>query len=103
MWGAFLAAVAFGRGAYFAKAASYSYSKFARPRSGSQDKRLILAHVVVRDVDKGKPNQLAPPYRNESRPQDGLVSALVDNVVNPSMYVTFRTSRSYPAYVVTCK
>eukprot|EP00117_Sycon_ciliatum_P038099 scpid28455/ scgid28373/ Poly [ADP-ribose] polymerase 14; Collaborator of STAT6 len=95
-------ATAYGKGNYFASAASYSTGgSYAKPVPGTKTARVILAHVAVLDIAKGASDLLAPPYRDPTATEKGKVSVLVDKLENPTMYITFSDGQAYPAYLLT--
>lgn len=95
-------ATAYGHGTYFAVNASYSaqptYSKPAA--DGSQ--LMFVARVLTGIYTQGQSNMKVPPPRSDQRPHD-LYDSVVDNIVNPSMYVVFHDNQAYPDYLITFK
>eukprot|EP00117_Sycon_ciliatum_P000468 scpid8947/ scgid6517/ Poly [ADP-ribose] polymerase 14; B aggressive lymphoma protein 2 len=90
----------YGRGNYFARDACYSVD-YADPPSGTSGTcRMILAHVAVLDMVVGNKKLLVPPWREDGNHEKGKVSVSVDNVSNPSIFVTYMDGQAYPAYLV---
>jgi hypothetical protein len=98
----FFTAVKFGKGIYFAKQAWYSarYIYSVPDRKGLQ--YMYIARVLVGKYTKGKEGLIIPPPIDENN-QIVRYDSVVDNVINPLMFVIFYDYRSYPEYLVTFK
>ena len=86
----------YGKGAYFARDASYSSSTtYSRPNAQGVQ-HMFLARVVIGEYCRGVRDALAPPAR------DGAVlfDSTVNDVRNPTIFVTYRDSQAYPDYLV---
>jgi poly [ADP-ribose] polymerase 10/14/15 len=57
---------------------------------------MILACVAIGVYTKGKANMLTPPVRTG----DQLYDSTVDDVEDPTMFVTFKDSHACPKYVI---
>jgi poly [ADP-ribose] polymerase 10/14/15 len=94
-------AVAYGKGVYFARDASYSsHTAYSEPdKNGIQ--RMFMCRVSVGDWCRGTNEQLTP----DPKPHNGfeLFDSTVDNVTNPSIFVVYHDSQSYPEYLVSFK
>ena len=92
-------AVAYGRGVYFARDASYSsHPAYSNPdEDGIQ--RIFLCRVAVGDWCKGRKGQLTPDPKPHSTLE--LFDSTVDNVSNPSIFVVYHDAQAYPEYVVS--
>ena len=95
------AAVKYGKGMYFARDAAYSRRYATEQNQGASAFHMIMAYVAIRDVRVGTKGMIAPPDRDQNRPEEGLVSATVDSLADPSIFVTYTAPRAYPAYVLT--
>ena len=85
-----------GKGSYFARDASYSSSiEYSRPNTDGVQ-HMFLCQVVVGEYCRGKGGLLAPPPRNG----DILYDATVDDVRDPSIFVTYNDAQAYPEYLV---
>ena len=84
----------FGKGVYFARDASYStYPLYCEPDAkGSQT--VFLVRVVTGEFCKGVKNALTPDLRNAAKNQ--LYDSTVDNVRDPSIFVTYHDAQAYP-------
>ena len=49
---------------------------------------------------EGSANLVRPPPKDPSKPNDDLYDSCVDNVCNPSIFVTFDRYQSYPEYLI---
>ena len=87
----------FGKGVYFARDASYStYPLYCEPDAkGSQT--VFLVRVVTGEFCKGIKNALTPDLRNAAKNQ--LYDSTVDNVRDPSIFVTYHDAQAYPEYM----
>ncbi|KAL9963046.1 hypothetical protein ACROYT_G032209 [Oculina patagonica] len=89
--------VAYGRGVYFARNASYSVRYAA---GGSGGRHMYLARVLVGQYCVGNSSMIVPPPKNPSRAEI-LYESVVDNQGSPSIYVVFFDSQCYPEYLIT--
>jgi len=87
-----------GKGVYFARDASYSSSHaYAAPdESGIQ--RMFLCRVVVGKCCVGVKDALAPGMQDAGKHL--LYDTTVDNVRDPSIYVTYHDAQAYPEYLI---
>ena len=94
-------AVAYGKGVYFARDASYSsHTAYSEPDKNSIQ-RMFLCRVSVGDWCKGTNEQLTP----DPKPHNSfeLFDSTVDNVTNPSIFVVYHDAQAYPEYLVSFK
>jgi poly [ADP-ribose] polymerase 7/11/12/13 len=61
---------------------------------------VCVRQVVVGDYARGKSGLTRPPPKDRRRPYDDLYDSCVDNVKNPSIFVTFDLCQSYPEYII---
>lgn len=89
----------YGKGVYFARDASYSSStSYSQPdENGIQ--RMLLCRVVVGEYCKGIKDAIAPDVKSGLT----LYDTTVDNVADPSIYVTYHDAQAYPEYIVHFK
>ena len=90
--------VAFGRGVYFARDAKYSLG-YAQARVGRR-RYMYLSRVLVGQYCVGNTLMIVPPPKNQSRPEI-LYESVVDNQVDPSIFVVFFDNQCYPEYLIT--
>ena len=91
-------ATAFGKGAYFASAASYSNSYTDRGnRAGLQ--HMFLATVLVGRYTQGVADMQRPPPLGAKKHGE-LYDCVVNNVAQPSIYVIFDNCHSYPNHLI---
>ena len=88
----------FGRGTYFARDASYSLN-YARAGDGGR-RYMYLARVLVGQYCVGNSVMKVPPEKHPSRPEI-LYESVVDNLVNPCIFVVFYDNQCYPEYLIT--
>ena len=93
-------ATAYGKGAYFARDASYSNSYASADAKGYR--RMYLARVLTGEYTVGNSSMIVPPAKNSTDPTI-LFDATVNNQSNPSIYVVYKDPQSYPAYLLTYK
>ena len=91
--------VAFGRGVYFARDASYSVGYAV---GGAGSRYMYLARVLVGQCCVGNSAMIVPPPKNPSSPEI-LYESVVDNTGNPTIFVVFYDSQCYPEYLITFK
>ena len=89
----------YGKGVYFARDASYSSSPQYSVPNALGVQHMFLCRVVVGEYCKGVKDALTPAPRNGSQ----LFDTTVDNMANPSIYVTFNDAQAYPEYLVRFK
>jgi len=88
-----------GSGAYFAVDAKTSLGYCTPGKSGSNLK-MLLVNVVVGKFTQGAKGMKRPPAIPNS---NKLYDSVVDNVKNPTMFVTFDRYAQYPRWVVEFK
>jgi hypothetical protein len=88
----------YGNGTYFARDASYSNAGYANVLATGQ-KQLIVAEVLVGKWTKGRQGMNTYPLLPGELYKK--FNSLVDNVVNPSIFVVQHSNEAYPAYLLT--
>ena len=91
-------ATVFGDGSYFALNASYSHSYATRDNDSSQF--MFLAKVLVGSYTNGDSRYRRPPSKQPSNPASDRYDSCVDNILNPTIFVTFDIDQCYPEYVI---
>jgi len=87
---------AYGKGVYFASAASYSQSDSYSKPDAKQHKYLLFCRVLTGDFAAGSSSMVAPPER-----KDGLqYHSVVDSMQKPSIFVIFKDHQAFPEYLV---
>ena len=89
-------ATAFGKGVYFARDASYSAQAQYSQANQQGVQHMFLCRVVVGDYCVGSSGALTAPVRTGNI----LYDSTVDNVGNPSIFVTYHDAQAYPEYLV---
>jgi len=89
-------ATMYGKGVYFARDASYSASTAYSAPDGKGVQRMFLCRVVVGEYCRGVKDGIAPDVRSGHV----LYDTTVDNVKDPSIYVTYHDAQAYPEYLV---
>jgi len=86
----------FGKGVYFARDASYSTNKtYAVPdQNGVQ--HMFYVRVTVGEYCKGVKDALTPDVREGLN----LYDTTVNNVADPSIFVTYHDAQAYPEYLI---
>ncbi|XP_072049066.1 protein mono-ADP-ribosyltransferase PARP14-like [Amphiura filiformis] len=82
--------IAYGRGTYFAREATYS-ARFG-PRDQHGNRYMYRCKVLTGDFTKGEESMIVPPPNNDS---------VVDNPQNPGIFVVFYDAQAYPEYLIT--
>lgn len=62
---------------------------------------MYIAKVLVGDYTCGKSGMKAPPSKNDPENRGLLYDSVVDNTINPTMYVIFQDNQYYPEYLLT--
>ena len=81
---------------YFARDASYSVNYAG---VGVGPRYMYLARVLVGQYCQGNSVMKAPPPKDPSR-LEILYESVVDNTVNPSIFVVFSDPQCYPEYLI---
>lgn len=98
----FLTATAFGNGTYFALNASYSAQDTYSVPDANGKKHVYLARVLTGEYCTGKAGLKTPPPKSTAGPTD-LYDSVVDNELNPTVFVIFNDIQAYPQYLITFK
>lgn len=91
----------FGKGVYFARDASYSAQKTYSAPDAAGVQRMFAVHVLHGYYCKGVKDALSPEVRDQATGQ--LYDSTTDDPKNPGMWVTYRDSQAYPAYLIYFK
>jgi hypothetical protein len=87
----------YGKGVYSARNFSYSArDEFSRPDQ-KRRKYVIQCSVLTGEFVVGNASMVAPP----DLPSGVQCDSVVDDVVDPSIFVVFTDFRMYPQYVIT--
>ncbi|XP_046838993.1 protein mono-ADP-ribosyltransferase PARP15-like [Xenia sp. Carnegie-2017] len=95
-------AIAYGKGVYFARDASYSLQEKFSPKDANGLRYVYYARVLVGDYAKGNPTMLVPPSKNTADPNE-TYDSVVDDTKNPSIFVMFKDYQYYTEYLITFK
>ncbi|XP_028418569.1 protein mono-ADP-ribosyltransferase PARP11-like [Dendronephthya gigantea] len=90
---------AYGKGSYFAVAASYS-DGFSNVSRTTGHKMMFLSKVIVGLYVVGNSNTVRPPPRDPNKPYE-LYHSCVDNQTNPTMFVVFDNDQAYPQFLIS--
>ena len=86
----------YGKGVYFARDSSYSSSPNYSTPDAQGVQCMFLCCVVVGEYCKGVSDATVPAARNGN----SLFDTTVDDMANPSIYVTYHDAQAYPEYLV---
>jgi poly [ADP-ribose] polymerase 10/14/15 len=86
----------FGKGVYFARDARKSMCPEYSPPDANGVQHVFLVRAVVGEFCKGKKDALTPTVRCENQ----LYDSTVDDVDNPSIFVTYNDSQVYPDILI---
>ena len=92
---------AYGKGIYFARDASYSTYPLYSERDANGVQSIFLARVVVGEYCRGVENALVPAVRDATT--HAHYDSTVDNVRDPSIFVTYNDAQAYPEYLIKFK
>ena len=95
-------ATMYGKGVYFARDASYSSDDtYSPPSKPSGHKYILACNVIVGEFCLGKTNARTPDLRDAAK--NILYDSTVDNLHNPSLYVTYHDACALPEYLIVFK
>jgi len=94
----YLSGTKYGQGTYFARDASYS-CHYARIGDAG-GRYMYLARVLVGQYYVGNSTMIVPPPKTPLRPEI-LYESVVDNPIDPSIFVVFYDNQCYPEYLIT--
>ena len=86
----------YGKGVYFARDASYSSDPQYSKRNAQGIQHMFLVRVVVGEYCVGVMNQPVPDVRHGTV----LYDSTVDDLRDPSVFVTYHDAQVYPEYLV---
>ena len=93
------AAVVYGNGVYFVLTLLAVLTPH-QTRTGH--KYMYFVRVLTGEYTRGSQGLLVPPSKDPTNPTI-LYDSVVDNVQNPSVFVTFSDASSYPEYLIVFK
>lgn len=96
----FFSAVAYGKGVYFAQDARYSASDTYSPPNYRGHKHIYYARVLTGEYTCGSSMMLEPPLKDQYDESGSRYDSLVNNIVNPSIFVIFNDAAFYPEYLI---
>lgn len=85
-----------GRGTYFATNASTSHGYSTADANG--ERFMFLCRVLIGDYCKGNSGQLLPDSKFDN--SEELFDSTVNDIQNPSVFVTYHDAQVYPEYLV---
>ena len=91
-------ATAYGKGVYFARDAQYSAHRTYSVPNSQGHQFIFMARVTIGEYCRGRRDVLTPDVRDAASHQ--LYDSTVDNVTNPSLYVTYHDAQAYPEYLI---
>lgn len=93
----FVLAAYFGNGVYFARDTSYSaHPQYAKPNANGEKLIMQCRVIVGAELIKGEEDMKAAPYKDGAIQYD----CVVNNVGNPSVFVSFSDAGAYPEYII---
>ena len=91
----------YGNGVYFAIHASYSAKPTYSPPDPSGMRYMYLARVLAGDYTVGKQGLVVPPNKKNPNDPTETYDTVVDQIPNPTIFVTFYDWQCYPEYLIT--
>ncbi|XP_070560626.1 protein mono-ADP-ribosyltransferase PARP12-like [Ptychodera flava] len=91
----------YGKGSYFARDASYSRSYTQPDRDGIR--QMFLARVIVGAYTDGNSALVKPPPRDPAKPYGETYDSCVNSSRDPSIFVIFDNSQTYPEFLISYK
>ena len=93
-------ATVYGRGDYFARDASYS-KKYSKAHQQQPPFKMLLVKVAVGDYCLGDDTMKEPPSRDGTSGTTNLYYTTVNNISNPTIFVSYHDAQKYPTHVIT--
>jgi poly [ADP-ribose] polymerase 10/14/15 len=91
----------YGKGVYFARDASYSAQDTYSPPDTDGVRHMYLARVLVGEYCVGKSEDIEPSQaRTGADSPIDLCDSTTDNILSPSIYVTYKDNQQYPQYLI---
>ena len=90
-------------GTYFARDASYSADPTYSEPDGQRCKYMYYARVLVGEYTVGKRSMMVPPAKNPHNNPNILFDSLVNNLIEPTIFVVGPDAQSYPEYLIIFK
>jgi hypothetical protein len=60
----------------------------------------VNSQVLVGEYTIGAKGMVRPPPKDPLKPYQDLYDSVVNDVTNPSIFVTFERQQSYPEYII---
>ncbi|XP_054672312.1 protein mono-ADP-ribosyltransferase PARP10 isoform X1 [Grus americana] len=95
-------AALYGLGVYFAVQAAVSVQEQYSPCSADGSKYVFVAKVLTGQYAVGAQGLRAPPLR-EGAGAPLRYDSVVDNPLQPAIFVIFNDTQAYPQYLITCR
>ena len=93
----------YGKGAYFARDATYSNRDTYSVPDGNGVKYMYVARVLTGEYTVGNSSMVVPPAKDPQLNKHVLFDSTVDNQASPSIFVVYGDSQCYPAYLIKYK
>ena len=91
--------MAYGKGVYFARRADYSHGYTSPDDQGKRT--MYFTRVLCGEFTHGNSGMTVPPPKNSQVDPNLPFDSTVDDVSNPSIFVVYKDSQNYPAYLIT--
>ncbi|XP_019851552.1 PREDICTED: poly [ADP-ribose] polymerase 14-like [Amphimedon queenslandica] len=91
-------ATAFGKGVYFATNSAYSH-KYADP-GVNKHRYMFYVQVLTGEYTRGDTNTIVPPMKPNQQNPAVLYDSTVNDINNPTIFVVYKDTQNYPAYLV---
>ncbi|XP_053101054.1 protein mono-ADP-ribosyltransferase PARP10 [Hemicordylus capensis] len=96
-------ATRYGHGVYFAAKAFISvHDQYSPPCGADGNKYIFVTRTLTGDYVAGRQDLRAPPLR-EGDATLRRYDSVVDNRLNPSIFVIFNDTQAYPQHLITCR
>ena len=82
-----------GKGTYMSPSAAIALKY-------TKEKTLIVSRVLVGESCQSDPDDVLPPYKDDSDTSSGRYDSCVDYLIHPTKYVLFDRYQCYPEFVV---
>ena len=94
-------ATVYGKGVYFARDAFYSAQDKYSPPDANGLKHMYHVRVLTGEYTLGTADTIVPPPKDPQKDRNVLFDSTVENVQDPTIFVTYNDAQAYPEYLIT--
>ena len=91
----------YGKGVYFARDACYSAQEKYSPPDANGLTHMYHVCVLTGEYTLGTADTIVPPPKDPQKDRNVLFDSTVNNVQDPTIFVTYNDAQAYPEYLIT--